>query len=476
MASIPGKINSLYFITMDDAPFTHLQQVEAACRAGIRLIQLRMKKAHDDNFLETALAAKQVCDKWECRLIINDRVSIARAVGAYGVHLGKEDMSVADARAILGNEFVIGGTANTIGDIRIHNDQGADYIGLGPYRWTNTKKNLSPILGQDGFQRIMEQMKEEGIDIPVAAIGGIETDDIRELRRAGLQSVAFSGMLVHSRNWSDAVDRLETEMREELVIADRCFHSRLFTGTGKFGSSFVMEQALLASGSELVTVALRRVDVRKKGSAGTLPENGNDILAHLNHRHIQLLPNTSGVRTAKEAVFAAELAREALGTNWLKLEIHPDPRWLMPDPIETLLAAEELVKKGFVVLPYIHADPVLCRRLEDVGVAAVMPLGSPIGSNKGLRTIDFLEIIIAQSKVPVVVDAGIGAPSDAARAMEMGADAVLVNTAIAASAQPVEMARAFRIAVESGRMACEARLAPFSVEAAASSPLTAFLD
>jgi len=225
-------------------------------------------------------------------------------------------------------------------------------------------------------------------------------------------------------------------------------------------------------------VALKRVDVRKKSSpAGSSAEEGtDDILSHLNHRHIHLLPNTSGVRTAKEAVFAAELAREALGTNWLKLEIHPDPRWLMPDPVETLLAAEELVKKGFVVLPYIHADPVLCRRLEEVGVAAVMPLGSPIGSNKGLRTSDFLEIIIAQSKVPVVVDAGIGAPSDAARALEMGADAVLVNTAIAASAQPVQMARAFRLAVESGRMAYEARLAQTSVTAVASSPLTAFLD
>jgi thiazole synthase len=182
------------------------------------------------------------------------------------------------------------------------------------------------------------------------------------------------------------------------------------------------------------------------------------------------------VRNAREAVFAAELAREALGTHWLKLEIHPDPRWLMPDAVETLIAAEELVKRGFVVLPYIHADPVVCKRLEEVGVAAVMPLGSPIGSNKGLRTADFLEMIIAQSRVPVVVDAGIGAPSDAARAMEMGADAVLVNTAIAASPDPVKMAQAFRLAVDSGRMAFEARLAATSREAVASSPLTAFLD
>jgi thiazole synthase len=252
-----------------------------------------------------------------------------------------------------------------------------------------------------------------------------------------------------------------------LTIADKTFSSRLFTGTGKFGSSAVMEEAILASGSELVTVALRRVDV--KGDAG-------DLLYHLRHPHLHLLPNTSGVRNAREAIFAAELAREALGTNWLKLEIHPDPRWLLPDPIETLAAATELVKRGFVVLPYIHADPVLCKRLEEVGVAAVMPLGSPIGSNKGLKTFDFLEIIIAQSRVPVVVDAGIGAPSDAAKALEMGADAVLVNTAIAASSDPVQMARAFRLAVESGRMAYEAQLAVQSPHAAASSPLTAFLD
>ena len=252
-----------------------------------------------------------------------------------------------------------------------------------------------------------------------------------------------------------------------LKIADKEFGSRLFTGTGKFGSLEVMEDAILESGSELVTVALRRVEV------------GNDesLLARLRHPWLNWLPNTSGVRNAREAVFAAELAREALGTNWLKLEIHPDPRWLLPDPVETLIAAEQLVKNGFVVLPYIHADPVLCKRLEDVGVAAVMPLGSPIGSNKGLKTFDFLEIIIQQSGVPVVVDAGIGAPSDAAKAMEMGADAVLVNTAIASSPNPVLMAKAFRLAVESGRMAFEARLAARSAgTAVASSPLTAFLD
>ena len=226
-----------------------------------------------------------------------------------------------------------------------------------------------------------------------------------------------------------------------LKIADKEFSSRLFTGTGKFSSSQLMEEALVASGSELVTVALRRVDLEDKE---------DDILSHLNHPQFNLLPNTSGVRTAKEAIFAAELAREALETNWLKLEIHPDPKYLLPDPIETLKAAEELVKKGFIVLPYIHADPVLCKRLEEVGTAAVMPLGSTIGSNKGLRTIDFLEIIIEQSNVPVVVDAGIGAPSDAAKAMEMGADAVLVNTAIAVSDNPIAMAKAFKLGVEAG--------------------------
>lgn len=252
-----------------------------------------------------------------------------------------------------------------------------------------------------------------------------------------------------------------------LRIADKTFSSRLFTGTGKFSNSSLMEEALLASGSELVTVALKRVDVNN---------DSDDILNHLHHPQFNLLPNTSGVRTAKEAIFAAELAREALETNWLKLEIHPDPKYLMPDPIETLLAAEELVKRGFVVMPYIHADPVLCKRLEEVGCAVVMPLGSTIGSNKGLRTIDFLEIIIEQSQIPVVVDAGIGSPSDAAKAMELGADAVLVNTAIAVSENPVLMAQAFKIGVEAGRMAYEAKLAKPLTHASASSPLTAFLD
>ncbi len=251
-----------------------------------------------------------------------------------------------------------------------------------------------------------------------------------------------------------------------LKIADRVFKSRLFTGTGKFASPAVMEEALLASGSELVTVALKRIDLK---------DHSDNILLNINHSEINLLPNTSGVRSAREAVFAAQMAREALETNWIKLEIHPDPKYLLPDPVETLRATEELAGLGFVVLPYIHADPVLCKRLEDAGTAAVMPLGAPIGSNKGLRTIDFLEIIINQSKVPVIIDAGIGAPSDAARAMEIGADAVLVNTAIAVSPDPVRMAEAFKTAVEAGRKAYEAGLAATVPFAVASSPLTAFL-
>ena len=256
-------------------------------------------------------------------------------------------------------------------------------------------------------------------------------------------------------------------MTDVLRIGDKTFHSRLFTGTGKFSSSETMKEAILVSESELVTVALKRVE---------LDNESDDILIHLKEKHINLLPNTSGVRTAKEAVFAAQLAREALGTHWIKLEIHPDPKYLLPDPIETLKAAEELVRLGFVVMPYIHADPVLCKRLEDVGVQCVMPLGAPIGSNKGIRTKEFLEIIIEQSNVPVIVDAGIGSPSHAAYAMELGADAVLINTAIAVSQNPVQMGIAFKLAVKAGRMAYMAKLAPRRQYAEASSPLTSFLN
>ncbi|MDF2450266.1 MAG: thiazole-phosphate synthase [Bacteroidota bacterium] len=252
-----------------------------------------------------------------------------------------------------------------------------------------------------------------------------------------------------------------------LKIAYQSFSSRLFLGSGKYGSSQEMYDSIIASGTEMVTVALKRIDTDTPG---------DELLEALKKANVKLWPNTSGVRNAKEAVFAAQLAREALETNWLKLEIHPDPRYLMPDPIETLKATEELAKLGFIVLPYIHADPVLCKRLEDAGTAAVMPLGSPIGSNKGLKTEDFLEIIIEQSKVPVIVDAGIGAPSHAAKAMEMGADAVLVNTAIASSKDTLKMGNAFKNAVVAGRMAFEAGLSKTSKEAKATSPLTGFLN
>ncbi|HVU35952.1 MAG TPA: thiazole synthase [Opitutaceae bacterium] len=256
-----------------------------------------------------------------------------------------------------------------------------------------------------------------------------------------------------------------------LMIAGVEFTSRLFVGTGKYSSGEVMRASLAATGSQLVTVALRRVHTDGRS---------DDILDFLEAKRYRLLPNTSGVRDAKEAILAAELAREALETNWLKLEIHPDPKYLMPDPIETLAATRELVKRGFVVLPYVHADPVLCKQLEEAGAAAVMPLGAPIGSNRGLESRAFLEIILAQSRVPVVIDAGLGAPSHAAAALELGADAVLVNTAIAAAADPVAMGDAFRRAVEAGRIGFEAGLAAnagrSTVEASATSPLTAFLQ
>lgn len=256
-------------------------------------------------------------------------------------------------------------------------------------------------------------------------------------------------------------------INDTLKIADKEFGSRLFTGTGKFSSNQLMADALKATESELITVALKRVEISNEQ---------DKMLQSILRPSVNLLPNTSGVRDAKEAVFAAQLAREALETNWIKLEIHPDPKYLLPDPIETLKAAEELVKLGFVVMPYIHADPVLCKRLEDVGVQCVMPLGSPIGTNKGIKTVDFLEIIIEQSNVPVIVDAGIGSPSHAAYAMELGADAVLVNTAIAVSKNPVEMAIAFKMAVQAGRIAFNAKLATVKKHAEASSPLTSFLN
>lgn len=256
-------------------------------------------------------------------------------------------------------------------------------------------------------------------------------------------------------------------MMNPLKIAGHEFGSRLFSGTGKFASNELMVAALEASQTELVTLSLRRMDLNGRA---------DNLIHPLKQMGVKLLPNTSGARTAKEAVFAAQLAREALETDWVKLEIHPDPRYLMPDPIETLAAAEQLVSAGFIVMPYVHADPVLCKRLEEVGCQCVMPLGAPIGSNAGLVSRTFLEIIIEQSEVPVIVDAGIGAPSDASLAMELGADAVLVNTAMAVSPNPVAMARAFALAVEAGRGAFEAGLASVSVQANATSSLESFLE
>lgn len=252
-----------------------------------------------------------------------------------------------------------------------------------------------------------------------------------------------------------------------LEIAGKKFDSRLFVGSGKFSSNELMKEAIIASGTKMVTVSLRRVDLHGKTS---------NILDYI-PKNIQILPNSSGARNADEAVRIARLCKMAVGTNWIKLEVIPDPVYLLPDPLETLKAAEQLVKEGFIVLPYINADPILAKRLEEVGCATVMPLGAPIGSNKGLKTLEMIRIIIDLCSVPVVVDAGIGKPSDSALAMETGADAVLINTAIAVAKNPVRMAGAFRQAVSAGRTAFEAGLGEVKTDKAeASSPLTGFLD
>ncbi len=251
-----------------------------------------------------------------------------------------------------------------------------------------------------------------------------------------------------------------------LEIAGKKLKSRLLIGSGKFSSYELMRDAIISSKSDLATVALRRVELKgsSKGILGYIPKT------------INLLPNTSGARNADEAVRIARICKMAGGTNWIKLEVIPDPVYLLPDPIETLQAAQQLVKEDFVVLPYINADPLLAKRLEDAGCATVMPLGAPIGSNKGLKTVEMIKIIIDICKIPVVVDAGIGKPSDAAYAMELGADAVLVNSAIAVADDPVKMADAFRLAVIAGRRAFESGLGEQSDKGEASSPLTGFLD
>lgn len=251
-----------------------------------------------------------------------------------------------------------------------------------------------------------------------------------------------------------------------LVIAGRELKSRLFVGTGKYPSPGILSEALEASGCELVTVALRRVDFSEP----------DPTLSAIDFDRYLVVPNTSGAKNADEAVRLARLSRAASGLNWIKLEVTPDPVYLLPDPVDTLKAAEALVKDGFVVLPYVHADPTLARRLEEAGCAAIMPLGSPIGSARGIRTEEFVKIIVEQASVPVVVDAGLGLPSHAAQAIELGADAVLVNTAIAVARNPVAMARAFRLAVESAGIALDAGPIEQQDRAAASSPLTGFLD
>lgn len=260
------------------------------------------------------------------------------------------------------------------------------------------------------------------------------------------------------------------ETLEKWKIGDREFRSRLLIGTGKFSSVGAMQSALEASGAEIVTVALRRVDLTG------LKDPQADMLEEIDQEKYLVLANTSGAMNAEEAVRLARLAAAAGLPKWVKLEIHPDPRYLLPDPIETLKATEILVKQGFTILPYINADPVLAKRLEEAGAATVMPLGAPIGSNRGIETRAQIEIIIEQSRVPVIVDAGLGAPSHAAEALEMGADAVLINTAIAVAEDPAAMAKAFRMGVEAGRMGYEAGLGPTCRTALATSPLTGFLD
>jgi thiazole synthase len=251
-------------------------------------------------------------------------------------------------------------------------------------------------------------------------------------------------------------------MGDELTIGGRTFGSRLILGTGKYDSFERMRDAVEAAGCELVTVAVRRVD---------FDAPADDITAYLPD-DILLLPNTAGAETAAEAVRMARLARAGGLPDWVKLEVIPDPRYLLPDPIETLRAAELLLADGFTVLPYMHADPVLAQRLEELGCHAVMPLAAPIGSGRGLKLRDAIRIIVEQAGVPVVVDAGLGAPSHAAESMELGADAVLVNTAVATAADPVAMARAFRLGVEAGRLGYLAGIMSERETASPSSPLT----
>ena len=454
----------LQFITHSINGRDEIEGTIAAIKGGCRWIQLRMKNASDEEIIRTGKEIRKLCDEAGATFILNDRPDLALIINADGVHLGKEDMSPRKAREILGNDRIIGATANTLEDALTAMAAGADYLGIGPFRFTETKKKLSPVLGLEGLARTMKELRAVS-SIPVVAIGGIEINDIREIMKTGVTGIAVSGTILKSPSPVETTKNILRHM-DKLNIGGREFGSRLFLGTGKFRSNEEMKKAIIASGTEMVTVAMKRIDLHNEE---------DDMLKHILNPSIQLLPNTSGVRDAEEAILAAQLAREAFQTDFIKLEIHPDPRHLLPDPIETLKATEALASLGFKVLPYIQADPVLCKRLEDAGASAVMPLGAPIGTNQGLLTRDMLRIIIEHSNLPVVVDAGIGAPSHAAEAMEMGADAVLVNTAIAVAGDPEMMAKAFAKAVEAGREAYLAGLGGRSAEAIASSPLTSFL-
>ena len=454
-------------ITQDGGPMPHAEQAARLCAAGVRFLQLRMKDVARAEWLATAREVAAICRANGALCIINDSVEIALEVGADGAHLGQKDMDWGEARRRLGPGLILGGTVN-----RLHEAEKAvragclDYVGIGPLRFTRTKKELAPLQGYEGLRGLLGVLGE----IPAWAYRrdrgrrppyhprtwGLRGRPsvppffatTRSTRMCGLSSEPwpFDGSPDPSGpRWTQipSHDRQASDNRRSRVHVPPVRGHREI----QLGQGHALEPRGL--GDAACHGALRRV--RTDGEP-------DDIVDHLEPERYRLMPNTSGVRDAREAVLAAELAREALETNWLKLEIHPDPKYLMPDPIETLAATRELVKRGFIVLPYVHADPVLCKQLEEAGAAAVMPLGAPIGSNRGLESRAFLEIIIAQARVPVVVDAGLGAPSHAAAALEMGADAVLVNTAIAAAADPVAMADAFRRGVEAGRMAFEAGL------------------
>ena len=258
-------------------------------------------------------------------------------------------------------------------------------------------------------------------------------------------------------------------MVDSLVISDRTFNSRLLLGTGKFSSNNVMKEVLEASGTEIVTVSLRRANLNDG------EDESANILNFIDNNKFLILANTSGANNAEEAIRLARLARSAGLPPWIKLEIHPDPKYLLPDPVETFKATKLLVDEGFTVLPYINADPLLAKRLQDVGASTVMPLGSPIGSNLGIQNRKQIEIIIEQATVPVIVDAGIGKPSHASEAMEMGADAVLINTAIAISSDPILISKAFKGSIDNGRTDFLYGSHETSSKGSATSPLSTFL-